>query len=143
MKTFRGFSLKPNVGLGLQTHFQRKNTQEPARYSKWGSFKDLDWDFLDREFYSKGGKKRTEGQNDEEEMVQEEKVKVLGKAICFSDRNRKRNSTRILIEKANDSTLERVIRYKSSLDSTFILCYVMHNCKENFGWLHLILCYGL
>ena len=61
--------------IGLQNHFQRKSTQEPARYSKWGGFKDLDWDFLDREFYSKGGKKRTEGQDDDEEMVLEEKVK--------------------------------------------------------------------
>ena len=76
MKTFRGFSLKPNVGLGLQNHFERKNTQEPARYSKWGGFKNLDWDSLDREFYSKGGKKRTEGQDDDKEMMLEEKVKV-------------------------------------------------------------------
>ena len=89
MKTFRGFSLKPDVGLGLQNHFQRKNTQEPARYSKWGGFKDLDWDFLDREFYSKGGKKHTDGQNDDEELVLEEKVKLLGKAIWFSDQNHK------------------------------------------------------
>ena len=95
MKTFRGFSLKPNVGLGLQNHFERKNTQEPARYSKWGGFKDLDWDFLDREFYSKGGKKRTEGQDDDEEMVLEEKVKLLGKVICFSDRNHNRNYANI------------------------------------------------
>ena len=112
MKTFRGFSLKPNVGLGLQNHFQRKSTQEPARYSKWGGFKDLDWDFLDREFYSKGGKKRTEGQDDDEEMVLEEKVKLLDKAICFSDRNCNRNSPRILIEKANDS---RFILYYAQL----------------------------
>ena len=104
MKTFRGFSLKPNVGLGLQNHFERKNTQEPARYSKWGGFKDLDWDFLDREFYSKGGKKHTEGQDDDEVMVLEEKVKLLGKAICFSDRNHNRNYANILIEKANYST---------------------------------------
>lgn len=104
MKTFRGFSLKPNVGLGLQNHFKRKSTQEPARYSKWGGFKDLDWDFLDREFYSKGGKKRTEGQDDDEEIVLEEKVKLLGKAICFSDRNHNRMQTYVLIEKANDST---------------------------------------
>ena len=89
MKTFRGVSLKPNIGLGLQNHFQRKNTQEPARYSKWGGFKDLDWDFLDREFYSKGGKKCADGQDDDEEMVLEEKVKLLGKAICFSDQNHK------------------------------------------------------
>ena len=101
MKTFRGFSLKPDVGLGLQNHFQRKNTQEPARYSKWGGFKDLDWDFLDREFYSKGGKKRTESQDNDKEMVLEEQVKLLGKAICFSDRNH----ANILIEKANGSTL--------------------------------------
>ena len=76
MKTFRGFSIKPNVGLGLLNHFQRKSTQEPASYSKWGGFKDLDWDSLDREFYSKGGKKRTEGQDDDKEMMLEEKVKV-------------------------------------------------------------------
>ena len=100
MKTFRGFSLKPNVGLGLQNHFERKNTQEPARYSKWGGFKDLDWDFLDREFYSKGGRKHTEGQNDDEEMVLEEKVKLLCKAICFFGWNH----ANILIEKANGST---------------------------------------
>ena len=91
MKTFRGFSLKPNVGLGLQNHFQRKSTQEPARYSKWGDFKDLDWDFLDREFYSKRGKKHIERQHDDIEMVLEEKVKLLGKVICFSDQNHNRN----------------------------------------------------
>ena len=33
MKTFRGFKVKPSVGLGLQNHFQRKNTHEPARHS--------------------------------------------------------------------------------------------------------------
>ena len=77
MKTFRGFSLKLNFGLGLQNHFQRKSTQEPARYSKWGGFKDLGWDSLDREFYSKGGKKSTEGQDDDKEMVLEEKVTLL------------------------------------------------------------------
>ena len=81
MKTFQGFSIKPNVGLGLLNHFQRKSTQEPARYSKWGGFKDLDWDSSDREFYSKGGKKHTDGQDDDEELVLEEKVKLLGKAI--------------------------------------------------------------
>ena len=95
MKTFRGFSLKPNVGLGLQNHFQRKSTQEPASYSKWGGFKDLDWDFLDREFYSKGGKKWTDGQNDDEGMVLEEKVKLLGKAISFYDRNHNSNYANI------------------------------------------------
>ena len=111
MKTFRGFSLKPNVGLGLQNHFQRKSTQEPAIYSKWGGFKDLDWDFLDREFYSEGGKKRTEGQDDDKDMVLEEKVKLLGKAICFSDRNH----ANILIEKANDSTF---ILYNAQLQGS-------------------------
>ena len=111
MKTFRGFSLKPNVGLGLQNHFERKNTQEPARYSKWGGFKDLDWDFLDREFYSKGGKKCTESQDNDKEMVLEEQVKLLGKAICFSDRNH----ANILIEKANDSTF---ILYNAQLQGS-------------------------
>ena len=101
MKTFRGFSLKPNVGLGLQNHFERKNTQEPARYSKWGGFKDLDWDFLDREFYSKGGRKHTEGQDYDEEMVLEEKVKLSGKAICFFDWTH----ANILIEKANHTVI--------------------------------------
>ena len=108
MKTFRGFSLKPDVGLGLQNHFQRKNTQEPARYSKWGGFKDLDWDFLDREFYSKGGKKCTESQDNDKEMVLEEKVKLLGKAICFSNQNH----VDILIEKADDSIF---IQYNAQL----------------------------
>ena len=108
MKTFRGFSLKPDVGLGLQNHFQRKNTQEPARYSKWGGFKDLDWDSSDREFYSKGGKKCTESQDNDKEMVLEEKVKLLGKAICFSNQNH----VDILIEKADDSIF---IQYNAQL----------------------------
>ena len=111
MKTFRGFSLKPNVGLGLQNHFERKNTQEPARYSKWGGFKDLDWDFLDREFYYKGDKKHTEGQDDDKEMVLEEKVKLLCKAICFFDWNH----ANILIEKANGSTF---ILYNAQLQES-------------------------
>ena len=67
MKTFRGFELKRDVGLGLQNHYERKNTQEPARFSKWGGFKDLDWDFLDKEFYAKDGKNLTEDQDDIEE----------------------------------------------------------------------------
>ena len=108
MKTFRGFSLKPNVGLGLLNHFQRKSTQEPARYSKWGGFKDLDWDSSDREFYSKGGKKCTESQDNDKEMVLEEKVKLLGKAICFSNQNH----VDILIEKADDSIF---IQYNAQL----------------------------
>ena len=69
MKTFRGFELKRDVGLGLQNHYERKNTQEPARFSKWGGFKDLDWDFLDKEFYAKDGKNLTEDQDDIEEEI--------------------------------------------------------------------------
>ena len=74
MKTFRGFEIKSNVALGLQNHFERKNTQVPIKFSKWGGFKDTDWDFLDKEFYT-DGKKLTDDQDDEdEEMPEEEKV---------------------------------------------------------------------
>ena len=67
MKTFRGFPLKSNVGIGLQNHFDRKKTHAPTQFSKWGGFRDKDWDFLDNEFYSKDGKNHTEADQDVKE----------------------------------------------------------------------------
>ena len=66
MKTYRGFAIKADFGLGLQNHFERKNTQAPVKFSKWGGFKDTDWDFLDKEFYD-DEKKVADGIDEEDE----------------------------------------------------------------------------
>ena len=73
MKTFRGFPLKSNVGIGLQNHFDRKKTHAPTQFSKWGGFRDKDWDVLDKEFYSNHGKHQKEAayqnENEKEDRI--------------------------------------------------------------------------